>query len=467
MQRTLLLIIGSFAGLAGLWLGQFATGFTGWPWLIVVGMLLVACVSKRKVMVIGAVIAAGLLFGLWRAGNMVLELRGYNSLLGQKLYVSGYVVEDATYNAKKQQDFRLQDVVVAGRRLPGQLRVTIFGGRRPHRGDYLVVDGKLYEGFGNYQAAIYYAHLDSFHEGHGRIEALRRWFAARVYSVLPDPEASLGLGFLVGIKSQLPDSLNDQLRLVGLTHIVVASGYNLTILVRLARRLFEKRSKYQTALASVLLIAGFVMVTGFSASMSRAALVTGLSLAAWYYGRQIHPLVILGLSAFITAAINPMYVWADLGWWLSFLAFAGVMLLSPVLQKRIYGKHEPKLLGQVVLETVSAEIMTLPLIVMVFGTVPLLALPANILVVPLVPLAMLLTFVAGAVGWTLPYLALPATWLLTYMINLVSLFAGAKLQATIVLPVVAMLMAYATLAAITLVLWRVTKHDPLARNLIE
>ncbi len=414
-----------------------------------------------------AVVVASMVFGLWRGGNMSAELRGYSGLVGHKVIVSGDVVEDATYNTKKQQDFRLQNVVAGGTQLPGQVRVTLFGGRRPHRGDHVVVDGKMYGGFGNYQAAIYYAHLDSFREGHGWIEALRRWFAARVYSVLPDPEASLGLGFLVGIKSQLPDDLNDQLRLVGLTHIVVASGYNLTILVRLARRLFEKRSKYQTALASTLLIAGFVMVTGFSASMSRAALVTGLSLAAWYYGRHIHPLVILGLSAYITAAINPMYVWADLGWWLSFLAFAGVMLLSPVLQKRIYGTHEPKLLGQVVLETVSAEIMTLPLIVMIFGTVPLLALPANILVVPLVPLAMLVTFIAGALGWILPYLAMPATWLLTYMINLVSLFAGAKLQATIVMPAPAMLAMYAGLAVITLILWRVTKHDPLARNLIE
>ena len=148
--------------------------------------------------------------------------------------------------------------------------------------------------------------------------------------VVKEPQASLGIGFLTGQRSTLPDSLDEQLRIVGLTHIVVASGYNLTILVRFARRLFVRYSKYWATVSASVMICGFVLVTGFSPSMSRAALVTGLSLAAWYYGRKIHPLVLLLFAAAITVLINPSFLWGDIGWALSFTAFAGVMLLAPL-----------------------------------------------------------------------------------------------------------------------------------------
>jgi competence protein ComEC len=246
-------------------------------------------------------------------------------------------------------------------------------------------------------------------------------------SILPEPQASLALGFLVGLKSQLPGELSEQLRVLGLTHIVVASGYNLTILVRLSRRLLARFSKYQAMLAASAMIAAFVTITGFSASMSRAALVTSLALAAWYYGRRIHPVVLLLVASAITAMVNPLFLWSDVGWWLSFLAFAGVMLGAPLVQRKIFGDKKAPTLVQIAIETLCAELLTLPLILFVFGDLPLLALLANVLVVPFIPLVMLLTFVAGAVGWFVPmiaaWVAQPALWVLTYMTNSVSLLS--------------------------------------------
>ena len=95
------------------------------------------------------------------------------------------------------------------------------------------------------------------------------------------------------------------------------------------------------------MILSFMAMTGFSPSMSRAGLVAGLSLAAWYYGRTIHPLVLLPVAAGTTLLINPQFGWNDLGWQLSFAAFAGVIILAPLLQRYFFGDKEPGVFRQI------------------------------------------------------------------------------------------------------------------------
>jgi competence protein ComEC len=138
---------------------------------------------------------------------------------------------------------------------------------------------------------------------------------------IAEPESSLGIGYLLGQKNNLPSDLVEALKATALTHIVVASGYNLTILVRLGRRLFAKISKYLAMLTSVSLIIGFVAMTGLSPSMTRAGLVSLLSLWAWYVGRKFHPVQLILLVAAGSALLYPVYVWSDIGWLLSFVAF--------------------------------------------------------------------------------------------------------------------------------------------------
>lgn len=112
---------------------------------------------------------------------------------------------------------------------------------------------------------------------------------------------------------------------------------------------------------------------------------------------------------------------ADLGWQLSFAAFAGVMIVGPLLQRYFYGKKEPGVLRQILGETIAAHSVTVPIIALSFGTVSHVAIIANVLVVPLVPLAMLLTFISGL--WSIIELPLssivswPTEFLLGYMVN--------------------------------------------------
>jgi competence protein ComEC len=470
-DRPMLIAVVCLAFLVGLALA--AAGWRFPEWCGVCAILVVTPFFMKRAMLVAIVIAAfvGVVVGIWRGASVIGDLGIYSKLVGVKVEVVGDVVEDAVYNTG-QLDFRIVNVKLDGQQLPGQIRVKTFSPFASKRGDRVRVGGKLYGGFGNYQASIYYASVLTEAKNGGWLEDLRRNFAASVYTNLPDPQASLGLGFLVGIKSQLPVTLNDQLKILGLTHIVVASGYNLTVLVRLAKRLLEKRSKFQMAAMAAGLIAGFVAVTGFSPSMSRAALVASMSLAAWYWGRRIPPAVILLFSAAVTAGVYPPYLWSDIGWWLSFLAFAGVMLLAPLLQRRLFDDTQPKLLAQIILETISAQLLTLPLLLFVFGSLSVIALPANVIVVPLIPLAMLFTFVAGASGlllpWVAPLLAIPATVLLSYVTDLVSLMSQVSWASVpFSIGISAMVSCYAVIIVVGLILWRRTKYDFLSGNLVE
>jgi competence protein ComEC len=239
---------------------------------------------------------------------------------------------------------------------------------------------------------------------------VRDGFAGNIRQAITEPEASLGIGYLLGQKSALPSDLVDALKVAGLTHIVVASGYNLTILVRIGRRLFAKISKYLAMLTGSGLIVGFVAMTGLSPSMTRAGLVAGLGLWAWYYGRKFHPITLLAVAASVTVLVNPSYVWGDLGWLLSFAAFAGVMIIAPIATAYFFGEGNVPFVGQLLIETISAQIATLPIMIMAFQQLSVIAPIANLLVLPIIPLVMLLVALAGVGVMVVPAFAGVIGW---------------------------------------------------------
>lgn len=402
---------------------------SGFAWLLIGGLLLIPIVkTQRRWMVILAVLS-GLVIGLWRGSLGQIGLDDYQKLIGQVVEIQGRVLEDADVDKRDQTVLRLTDIRVRDYELPGNVWVVTDRNDEIKRSDSVRVRAKMSEGFGSFVATMYRAEIIKIERPVPGDVAVgfRDWFAGRVRQHLPETEAALGLGFLLGLRRALPPGLAEALTIAGLTHVIVASGYNLTILVRLSRRLFVRVSKYLAMLSSVAMILGFMAVTGLSPSMSRAGLVAGLSLAAWYYGRKVHPMVLLPFAAAITLLINPQYGWNDLGWQLSFAAFAGVIVLAPLLQRYFFGKKEPGNIRQIFGETLSAQIMTMPILVLGFGVLSNVAIIANLLILPLVPLAMLLVFLIGifaSVPFVAEALAAPTTWLLQYMTTVADWLAG-------------------------------------------
>lgn len=431
------------------------------------------CLWVARVWCIPLILALGGILGLWRGGIELSLLEPYKILVGHSVVIVGKITQDPTYT-EKQTNVELDGIQVSGQSLGGKMWVSIDGYKNLKRSDGIVVKGKLGKGFGNISASIFNARLLqikrlSQNDLAGKV---RDRFSQAVRQTMPDEQADLGLGFLTGQKSTLSADFSEDLKNVGLTHVVVASGYNLSILVRLARRLFSRVSKYMAAYSGSAMAVGMTLITGLSPSMVRAASVTGLSLLAWYYGRKFHPLVLLLLVGAVTLLFDPSFIWGDLGWELSFAAFAGVMIIAPILQVFFFGDKKPGAVRQIIGETVAAELMTLPIIILAFGQFSNISIVANLLILPFVPLAMLLTFMTGVGTLLAPFMAaiisMPATWLLSYMIECINFLAAMPgVKTSLSMNVIVVFIYYAVLFGWWLYAWRRTKYNLREASLVE
>ncbi len=419
VRRTWLigsLLLGCLSGIALSWPGwRINTTELG------VVLILSPLLLLRRAWLLPIAFGLGLAIGVWRGGTVLTRLRGYEAYYFHKVEITGMVIDDPVYAGEPPQlEFHVQNIMMGDKTLPGKVRVRSIDAS-VLRGDRVVVTGKLYPGFASWQGSVSYGEVTVVNHSSNWLERFRRDFFAGTYSALPDPQASLGLGFLVGTRGLLPEELTNQLQRTGLTHIVAVSGYNLTILVRFARRLGSKFSKRLAAFLAIGFVLGFLTIAGGSASIVRASTVVAFALSAWYYGRRIAPLILLLLSSAITALINPLFFWFDLGWWLSFVAFFGILIIAPLLRSLIFKDKKPHSLVEILLETSSAQLMTIPLTMSVFGEFSMMALIANVIILPLVPFAMLLSFITGLGGMLLPgaasWIAWPAQMLLGFMVE--------------------------------------------------
>ena len=430
ISHSMVGILWCAAFLAGLGLARLEPNISS-SWAVI--LLVWAMVLRRRFRLAYVLLAmtSMLLVGIWRGEGFMQRMAPYSQLADRKVTLVAKVDTDAVYGKQKQLSFIVRSVSFeAPMRAtpPGAIKVNGFGELAIYKGDVVRVEGKLRQTRGSNQAAIYFAQIQRVGSSTNLVNDTVRRFTAGVQTALPEPAASFGMGLLIGQRTTLPQEQLDALKMVGLMHIVAVSGYNLTIIIGFAKRMLQKRSKRMTMLVAVSLMVLFLACTGMSASIVRASVVSGLGLMAWYVGRKVRPTLLILLAAALTAGVYPVYVWSDVGWYLSFLAFYGILVLAPLVFDRFWRQRTPHVLTAVAVETLCAELMTLPLLLYVFGQFSTVGLLANVLVVIFIPLAMALTFVAGLAGWLVPavagWLAWPAYILLTYMLDIAKLLSS-------------------------------------------
>jgi ComEC/Rec2-related protein len=265
-------------------------------------------------------------------------------------------------------------------------------------GDKLTLRAKPSTGFGKYSLSIARPELIliSKPDPPSLFLKLRNWFSSeleRLFGAQNTDELALALGYLTGQKTFLSDELNEKLKIVGLSHVIVASGFHLGIIVNLAKRCFGKLSRFGVLFAATIAIVCFVSITGLSASMLRAALICVLSLFAWYFVRKFHPARLLLFAAAISLTINPLYA-LDVAWQLSFASFAGLLLLAPLIKEFFYGQEKPGFIPESLIQSCSAQLCCLPLSIYTFGSFSIIGLISNLLISPSIPLVMLLSLLA-------------------------------------------------------------------------
>jgi len=461
----------------GVFLGVFwRVWWFGAPvWLVAAGVLVGICFLRCRWVVLLLAIIAGVILGGWRTAGMVGDVGYIESFVGQEVEVSGVVAEDLDVDGGNVK-LRLDGLVFGGEvAVEGKLFVTMSTrvGGEIERSDRVVLVGKIGEGFGSFAGSMWRPKVVEVAKPEPPDVALRlrNGFSEGVREYISEPEVDLGLGYLLGMKRALPVDTAEMLRVVGLTHIVVASGYNLSVLVRAARRVFGKISRFAALLFGLLLVVSFVGVTGLTPSMVRAGLVAGLSLLVWYFGRKFHPVKLLGLVAAATLLYNPMYV-MDLGWLLSFASFAGVMLLAPIITAYFYGtEKKPNFIAQVLVETLSAQICCLPLLLYFFGSFSLVSVVANMLVLPTIPFVMLSVFLTGVVaGWSLiaGLLGTVSEWVLWYHLQVVDIFGGmTEFLVSVPTENPLMFLIYVPIVGLAGYAWRKSGISLVATNVVE
>jgi len=397
--------------------------------MLVTGMGFIVTHSRRLLLL--ALPLTLFLFGWYRGAVVMQQAAVYDDLIGKKVTIQATAIDDAVYGDRGQLEFAVGSMKLLEPfdvDLAGEMDVEGQGLPIVYRGDRLVIEGRLFRKRGGQIVGTSFANLSLVSRSKSPIERLRRDFAASMQDMLPERLASFGLGLLIGQRTTLDPTLEEEMIAVGLIHIVAVSGYNLTVIIEIVRRIFRRRSRFQSLFFSVALIGVFLLFTGYAPSIIRAAIVSGISLLAWLWGRTFKPMFLLLFVAALTAGINPLYLWSNIGWYLSFTAFFGVLVLGPLLKERFAPKRwQDKMIPSVLSETVSAQLCTLPIILYIFGRLSLVSILANLLVVPLTPLAMLLSFLAGLAGMLnfmfSKIIVLPGQIVLEYMLSISSLLA--------------------------------------------
>jgi len=396
-------------------------------WLTVIAAIIILSLFFKRFYLIILMFFAGIIFAGFQMNLYNINNNLAQSFIGETVVVKGIISEDPDISENKMS-LRLQTLSVNGEEISAKIYVSLTSKIDVRRSDEIELSDKMNAGFGAFSGTIYRPEIKKITKKPDFIRDLRDSFATKIRDFLPSPAADLGLGYLLGQKNSLPVELDEALKLTALTHIVVASGYNLTVLIRFSRRFFIRISKNFALFMSIILVCGFVLVVGFSPSMTRAGIVAILSLIAWFFGRKFNPLFLLCLVAAATLIINPGNIY-DLGWQLSFASFFGVMILAPRLKNYFYGEQEKiNSLTQIFFETISAQIVTLPLILYTFGAFSTVSVFANLVVLPFVPAAMLFTFLTGIFGFILPIFApifaFVAKFILEYSIYMINFFAS-------------------------------------------
>lgn len=219
---------------------------------------------------------------------------------------------------------------------------------------------------------------------------VRRLLERGARSLPPGPR-SLFSGFVLGDDRDEPATVADDFRASGLTHLLAVSGENLAFVLALLAPVLRRLRLGSRCVVTVAAIGFFALITRGEPSVLRAAMMAGLSVSASTIGRQLSPIRLLAYAVASLVLIDPFLV-DSVGFQLSVGASLGIVLLVPVLRRSMPGPA-PIVDGLAV--TLAAQVGVAPVMISRFGGLPVAAVPANLLAVPVAGLVMVWGVGAG------------------------------------------------------------------------
>lgn len=364
--------------------------------------------------------------------SLILSFRVVSFVLGVVPYVDGEKIAfQATISESPKQSSGGQRVSLV---LPNSQRISVLFALFPQisYGDKVALTGNLKYFKSDKGVNIAYMNYPEFtileKSENNLLNRLRDKLINFFDRTMGRTEGALMLGIVFGIKEEMPKDFFASLQAVGLLHVIAASGMNITLLAGFLVGFFGLFAKRQYALVlSIFGIFFYALLSGFSPSIVRAAIMGILVFGAQIIGRQSSAFFGLFIAAFIMLFVSPSLIY-DIGFQLSFMATFGLIYLRPVLvgSGKVKKIVERSVVGEDFLTTFTAQLATLPILLTNFGTYGISSILVNTLVLWTVPPLMILGglgAIAGIIfmpmGALISYLCLP---LLFYFEAVVKMF---------------------------------------------
>lgn len=380
-------------------------------------------------------------FGALRYQMSSIFLLSHSNLKPGNIEFLGMVTEQPSFKNGSQR------IVVE---LPENEKILIVAKRFPEYeyGDFIKAKGALEKpkNFGNFDYSaylskdnIYFLMKDPFialeKRGGGsfikrKLFSLKDEFEKNINSFLPSPESDLLNGILFGSKSDIPKELYDNFVKTGTAHIIALSGFNITIIVIFLAWIFGYFSSNAKAvvISAIVVVSLFVVMTGASSSVVRAALMGVVLLLAKYYGRAQYSLNALVFAAVVMVVLNPKILIFDISFQLSFLAAIGILYIYPFLLIKFDKIPNTFKLRDSLTATLAAQTAVLPILIYNFKQISIISPIANVLIIPLIPFAMSLGFLIGFTGFIFAPIAKLFSFLvwfiLAYQINIIEFLSS-------------------------------------------
>ncbi len=386
------------------------------------------------------------------------DIANYNGLTGT---ITGVVVDDPRYRKDRiQLRLAAESVFVSSETIAtsGLVLIEAERGLNVEYGDRARATGAMatpatgdtfsyadYLGRRGVFTIMRNAGVEVVSKGHGdamfaRLLELKAIVKGEIARALPEPQAGLLTGILLGDESGLSPQLKDDFARVGASHVIAISGFNMVIMsaivIRVLSSLFGGKSIAVT-ISAVAVIAVYSLFVGASPGILRAALMSSLLVIGKQLNRRTFVPASLAGATLLLSIADPN-VLLDIGFQLSFCAVLGLGLFADPLSERfaaLLHRHLPakwatplhSFLNEPLIVSVAAQIATLPLIILYFGRLSLVALPVNILIVPVQSAVLLLGLAAVVISVFAPALGLLVFWAemlsLSWTISIVRAFA--------------------------------------------
>ncbi|OBB93766.1 ComEC/Rec2 family competence protein [Mycobacterium sp. 852002-30065_SCH5024008] len=236
---------------------------------------------------------------------------------------------------------------------------------------------------------------------HRAAHTVRGRFVAAVRGALPVDQAAMLPALVLGDTSAVPAETDRDFRAAGMTHLMAVSGANVTIVcaaVLFSARLIGPRAA--VVLAAMTLVA-FVILVEPTASVLRAAVMGAIGLAGLLSSRRRQAIPALCAAVLVLLALAPQLA-VDVGFALSAIATAALVLVAPVWSRRLAGRGCPKPLADALAIAAAAHVVTAPLVAGISGRVSLVAVGANIAAAPVIAPITVLGSVAAVLSVVWP-----------------------------------------------------------------